>query len=324
MASGDWKISIDGGAFANLGTLPVVTPVAGKAVKIVLSQAETNGDNLMIIGSDAAGAEWADFYINIQTTARHFDDLAFPATSGRSMVVDAAGLVDANMVKAGPTGAGSAITARDIGASVLLSTGTGAGQLDFTSGVTKANVTQWNGTNVSAPATAGIPEVNVKNINNVATTPVTTVKAVQGLTTADVIASVTGAVGSVTGAVGSVTGNVGGNVGGSVAGNVTGSVGSVAAGGITATSIATDAIDADALAADAITEIWAKAMSDLVNVPGVTASALDALNWLYELARNAVTQTSTITTVMRDDGATTLATSTISDNGTTFSRGEFV
>jgi hypothetical protein len=31
-----------------------------------------------------------------------------------------------------------------------------------------ANVAQWNGTNVSAPATAGIPDVNVKNINNVA------------------------------------------------------------------------------------------------------------------------------------------------------------
>jgi hypothetical protein len=31
-----------------------------------------------------------------------------------------------------------------------------------------ADVTQWNGTNVSAPATAGIPDVNVKNINNTA------------------------------------------------------------------------------------------------------------------------------------------------------------
>lgn len=29
-----------------------------------------------------------------------------------------------------------------------------------------ANVAQWNGTNVSAPATAGIPDVNVKNIDN--------------------------------------------------------------------------------------------------------------------------------------------------------------
>lgn len=33
-----------------------------------------------------------------------------------------------------------------------------------------ANTTQWNGTNVAAPATAGIPEVNVKNINNQAAT----------------------------------------------------------------------------------------------------------------------------------------------------------
>lgn len=49
------------------------------------------------------------------------------------------------------------------------------------------------------------------------------------------------------GAVASVTGNVGGNV--------VGSVGSVASGGITAASIATDAIDADAIAASAVTEI---------------------------------------------------------------------
>jgi hypothetical protein len=31
-----------------------------------------------------------------------------------------------------------------------------------------SNVTQWNGTTVATPATAGIPDVNVKNINNVA------------------------------------------------------------------------------------------------------------------------------------------------------------
>ena len=37
---------------------------------------------------------------------------------------------------------GTAQTGRDIGASVLLSTGTGAGQLDFTSGIVKSNLTQ--------------------------------------------------------------------------------------------------------------------------------------------------------------------------------------
>lgn len=41
---------------------------------------------------------------------------------------------------------GTLQTARDIGASVLLSSGTGTGQLDFTSGVLKSNVTQFAGT----------------------------------------------------------------------------------------------------------------------------------------------------------------------------------
>ena len=44
----------------------------------------------------------------------------------------------------------------------------------------QANVIQWNSANVASPATAGIPDVNVKNINNVATTSVTTINAVIG------------------------------------------------------------------------------------------------------------------------------------------------
>lgn len=63
-------------------------------------------------------------------------------TAARTLVVDANGLADANMVKAGPTGSGTAQTARDLGASVLLSAGTGTGQLDFTSGIVKSNLWQ--------------------------------------------------------------------------------------------------------------------------------------------------------------------------------------
>jgi hypothetical protein len=69
-----------------------------------------------------------------------------PATAGRTLVVDANGLADANTVKVGPSGSGSTQTARDLGASVLLSSGTGAGQLDFTAGVVKANLTHIIGT----------------------------------------------------------------------------------------------------------------------------------------------------------------------------------
>jgi len=195
-----------------------------------------------------------------------------PATAGRTLVVDAAGLADANTVKLGPSGSGTAQTARDIGASVLLSSGTGTGQLDFTSGVVKANATQWVGGTIpavnvtgvplvdakyllgtvfSTPTVAGIPNVNCKTWNDLATVALPLVPTTAGRTldvsaggeagvdwanvgspttavglsgttisTSQAVASVSGAVGSVTGAVGSVTGAVG---------SVTGAVGSVTA-----------------------------------------------------------------------------------------------
>lgn len=122
LAAGDVKVSKDGGAFANITTLPSANPAAGAAIMVDLSATEMTADNVVVQFIDAAGAEWCDQMINIQTTARQLEDLAYPATSGRSIVVDAAGLVDANTVKLGPTGAGTAQTARDIGASVIVAT----------------------------------------------------------------------------------------------------------------------------------------------------------------------------------------------------------
>jgi hypothetical protein len=90
-----------------------------------------------------------------------------PATLGRTAVVDANGLIDANAVKVGPTGSGTAQTARDIGASVLLSSGTGTGQLDFTSGVVKSNLAQILGTALTE--TAGYLAAAFKKFFNIAT-----------------------------------------------------------------------------------------------------------------------------------------------------------
>jgi hypothetical protein len=118
LAAGDAKISIDGGAFANLGTLPAVLPAAGKTVKITLSQAETNGDNLVIVFSDAAGGEWCDQFIQIQTAARHLNDLAFPVTAGNGLAVDGNGRVSVASFAAGAIDA-NAIAADAIGASEL-------------------------------------------------------------------------------------------------------------------------------------------------------------------------------------------------------------
>jgi hypothetical protein len=173
IASGDFKVSKDGGAFANLTNLPVAT---SQGVQLSLTSTEMNADNVTIACVDQTSPpEWCDTIVNVQTSARQVDDLAYPATSGRSMVVDASGLVDANTVKVGPSGSGTAQTARDIGASVLLSAGTGTGQLDFTSGVVKANLAQILGTALTE--TAGQIAAAFKKLFDVAS-PVLTATSV--------------------------------------------------------------------------------------------------------------------------------------------------
>lgn len=97
----------------------------------------------------------------------------------------------------------------------------------------------------------------------------------------------------------------------------------IAADAITAAKIATGAIDADALASDAVDEIWAKTMTELGAVPGVTASVLSALQWLFLLARNKVTQTATVQTLRNDADNASIATASVSDDGTTMTRAEW-
>ncbi len=91
IASGDFKVSIDGGAYNNLSTLPVVTPAGGTFVKFTLSTSEMDGDNITVQGIDAAGAEWCGFAALIPTATRQINDLAFPTTSGRGLDVTAGG-----------------------------------------------------------------------------------------------------------------------------------------------------------------------------------------------------------------------------------------
>jgi hypothetical protein len=141
--------------------------------------------------------------LRISATVNAVTDNAVVWVDAKDIVIDSAGLADANTVKLGPSGSGTAQTARDIGASVLLSAGTGTGQLDFTSGVVKANAVQWLGGTIPAvnvtgvplvdakyllgtifatPATAGVLDANVKNVNNVSASGVTTVSANVGTT----------------------------------------------------------------------------------------------------------------------------------------------
>lgn len=220
-----------------------------------LTQAETNADTLLFSAKSATA--------NIIVVAAPATVFTTPANFG-AQSIDSNGRVDVIKV------AGTTQTARDLGTSVLLSSGTGTGQLDFTSGVVKTNVTQLLGTAWLTPGTAGTPDVNAKLHGGTAqtgrdigasvllssgtgtgqldfTSGIVKANATQILGGTIPAVNVTGVplvdlkytlgtispatagsvrADSVTGAVGSVTGNVGGNV----TGNVTGTIGGFAAG----------------------------------------------------------------------------------------------
>lgn len=121
---------------------------------------------------------------------------------------------------------------------------------------------------------------------------------------------------------------------------------------ITASAIAADAIGASEIAADAITEIQSGLatsanISALNNIsttdvknqvvaalntdtyaepgqanPAATTSLAAKINYLYKAWRNKVTQTSSEYKLFNDDGTTVGQKASVSDNGTTFERGE--
>lgn len=119
---------------------------------------------------------------------------------------------------------------------------------------------------------------------------------------ADAVANVT-TVGSVTGAVGSVTGNVGGNV--------TGSVGSLA----TQAKADVNAEVLDVLNTDTFAEPGQEA-------PAATNTLAKKIGYIFKFLRNKLTQSSTEFKVFADDGTTVDQKATVSDDGTTTTRGE--
>lgn len=70
IAAGDFTISKDFGAFANLATLPDIEPDATRGVRVQLSATEMDADGVLIIWRDqTVPPEWAEGWIYIPTTA---------------------------------------------------------------------------------------------------------------------------------------------------------------------------------------------------------------------------------------------------------------
>lgn len=109
--------------------IPNAALTGAVSVAFVLRGAANMDDTPFMFELDAVNYQSATAFIT------GVNSLA-PPTNWNLEVIDGSGRVDVSKV------GGTSQTARDLGASVLLSPGTGTGQLDITSGVVKANLVQ--------------------------------------------------------------------------------------------------------------------------------------------------------------------------------------
>lgn len=73
-----------------------------------------------------------------------------------------------------------------------------------------------------------------------------------------------------------------------------------------------------------ISDFWGYSPSaELASIPSSTPTMLQLLQYVYELMKHKLTQTSTTATIYKNDSSTSLGTSTTSDDGTTFTRGKY-
>jgi hypothetical protein len=198
---------------------------------------------------------------------------------------------------------------------VLLTAGTSTGQLDFTSGVVKANLAQILGTALTE--TSGWLAAGFKKFFNVAT-PVGTINslpgAIPGATNGLIICGTNANPATL-------------DIVGSINGSLSGSVGSIGSGGIATTSFAAGAIDAAAIATDAIgpNEISAAAANKIADhvrrrtqanveasADGDTLSMHSLYGFIQQAQNSSTTAHSGKLTPMKTDGTTELGQLTIS------------
>jgi len=66
IVAGDFRVSIDGAALANMTNLPSVSPSGSSQVEFILTDAEMTGsNNVSVVGIDVADDEWQNITINV-------------------------------------------------------------------------------------------------------------------------------------------------------------------------------------------------------------------------------------------------------------------
>lgn len=244
-ASGDVKVSKDGGTEANIATLPVINGTVGW--KFVFSDAELQCKSLTVRVVDSATKAIEDQFFIVETfgdaSAMFQADLS--AANLPANVIQISGdSTAADNLEAAADGTGYNLGAGQIvAASVSGSVGSVSGAVGSVTGNVGGNVT---GSTASVVGAVGSVTGSVGSVvgnlgGNVNGNVSGSVASVVGNLGGNVAGNVSGSVGSVAGAVGSVTGSVGsvvGSVGGDVAGKVLGGgSGTISGDGVRAASV---------------------------------------------------------------------------------------
>lgn len=74
--------------------------------------------------------------------------------------------------------------------------------------------------------------------------------------------------------------------------------------------------------AEVLDALTTDTFAELAAVPAATSSIKDKITWVFQWVRNKSTQTATQRKLYADDTTTVISTETVSDDGTTFTKGE--
>ncbi len=362
-AAGDVKVSIDGGAVANIGTLPTAIASGNGAFwDFTLASGETTGKKITVVVADAATKAVEDQAFVVETygnaSAEHPFDLGTATQAvnvtqfGGNNATTSGGRPEVNLSHI--AGAAVSTSTAQLGVNVV-NQGGSAGT--FASGRAEVNVTHAAGAAITAAA--GRMEVNVSHFGGSAgtfasgrpevnSTHFAGTAFASAVFTADVTKFNGVAVTSSGGrpevntthwagtAVGSVTFSVNVASFGGVAGTFSGGrpeVNTVRIANTVQTAVDVGAqldaaVSTRATPAQVNTEVVDVLVTDthgeLSGVPGITCSVRDMVRWMFTLSRNKVMQTDTQTTLRNDADSADLAQAPVSDDGTTAVRGEFV
>ena len=342
-------ISKDGGSFASAGG--TVTEIANGAYKIALTTTDTNTLGDLAFYCTGTGADASRF-----TVAVVADLPGASVSSVTGAVGSVTGNVGGNVVgSVASVTAGVTVTTNNDKTGYGLSAAAVQAIWDaLTSALTTANsigkllVDNINATISSRLASASISlsggAVTVGTNNDKTGYTASTVSDKTGYSlassqtfnvTGNITGNLSGSVGSVTSGVTVTTNNDKTGYGLSAAAvqaiwdaltsalTTVGSIGKLIVTNLDAAISSRSTVTTAQVNAEVVDALATDTYAEPSSVPAATSSLKDKIGWLFTASRNKVTQTATTQKIRNDADSADIASATVSDDGTTFTKGEF-